>query len=111
MQNLQIIGSRDDCQHTDSSFSSDAKNLYKKASGSTSQKKTRQTGFEGRVKGNTKYILVIDDNYDCAFAIKSCLEGYRRQDSGELKPKPKPKPISEFHPFQVGVHGSYIGIA
>jgi len=102
LQNLQIIGSRAGRQHTDSSFSSDAKNLHKKPSGSRSQKERKQTGFRGGVRGNTKRILVIDDNYDCAFAIKSCLESYRRQDNGESKPKAKS--YSKFHPFQVTVY-------
>jgi CheY-like chemotaxis protein len=53
----------------------------------------RQINFEG-VKGDRKQVLVIDDDYDSAFTIKSFLESHFRQDTEGL----------EFHPIQVTVY-------
>lgn len=68
-----------------------------------SPKKKGQTTFEERVDGKkklldiqngTKQVLVIDDHFDSAFTVKSCLESYYRQDTEGLK----------FHPIQVTVY-------
>jgi CheY-like chemotaxis protein len=44
-----------------------------------SPKKKRQTSFEDGVRGNRKQVQIIDDDYDNAFTIKSCLESHNRQ--------------------------------
>jgi CheY-like chemotaxis protein len=48
--------------------------------------------------GDSKQVLVIDDHYDSAFTIKSCLESHFRQDTEGLESK------SEFHPIQATVY-------
>jgi CheY-like chemotaxis protein len=53
-----------------------------------------QTSFEGRGSGISKQVLVIDDDYDNAFTVKSCLESHCRQDNVG----------SEFHPIQVTIY-------
>jgi CheY-like chemotaxis protein len=65
---------------------------------SVSPKKKIQINFEGGVNGDSKQVLVIDDHYDSAFTIKSCLESHFRQDTEGLESK------SEFHPIHVTVY-------
>jgi CheY-like chemotaxis protein len=65
---------------------------------SVSPKEKIQINFEGGVNDDSKQVLVIDDNYDSAFTIKSCLESHFRQDTEGIESK------SEFHPIQVTVY-------
>jgi len=64
--------------------------------GSVSTKKKGQTSFEGRGSGISKQVLVIDDDYDNAFTVKSCLENHYRQDNNASE--------SQFHPIQVTIY-------
>jgi CheY-like chemotaxis protein len=53
-----------------------------------SLKKKIQSKFEGGVNGDHKQVLIIDDNYDSAFTIKSCLESHFRQNTEGLECQP-----------------------
>jgi CheY-like chemotaxis protein len=63
-----------------------------------SPKKKGQTSFEERrrVSGNRKLVLLIDDDYDSAFTVKSCLESHYRQNTEESE--------SQFHPIEVTIY-------
>lgn len=71
---------------------------------SASSKMKGQISFEGRVdvkkklldkqNGNIKQVLVIDDHFDSAFTVKSCLESHYKQNTEGL----------EFHPIHVTVY-------
>jgi CheY-like chemotaxis protein len=57
-------------------------------------KKKGDSGSEVTMTRSNKQVLVIDDDYDSALTVKSCLEIYHRQDTEESA-------ASEFQPIQV----------
>ena len=62
-------------------------------------KRKERINLEWRISTDNKQVLVIDDHYDSAFTVKSCLESYCREgDSEGLKSK------LDFHPIQVTVY-------
>ena len=68
-----------------SKYTLDAEDLDKSVSGTGSLKKRKQTSTEKRVIKNIKHVLVVDDDYETAFAIKTCLESQNREEVAESK--------------------------
>lgn len=101
MQNLQDVGLRAGRHATNGERSRHTLDTEdspsKRVSGAGSLKKKRKrASFEKRLIEDSKHVLVIDDDYESAFAVKTCLESQNRLEEAESR--------SEFHgPFYVTV--------
>lgn len=98
MQNLQDVGLRAVLQHRIGICSKHTvhnRDSRKKVSRGGSLRKKRPTSFErGIIRlENSKHVLVVDDDYDSAFAVKSCLESQISRD--EVGPRWKTESKSE----------------
>lgn len=96
MQNLQNVEPRAGRQQRigiRSKHTVHIEDSHKKVSRGGSLKKKRPTSFERRAVENSKHVLVVDDDYDSAFAVKSCLESQISRD--EVGPRWKTESKSE----------------